>query len=71
MSCSIRQFLHGSLMPLAALIGTELRRKLDIPDLTISFDKLGAMDLTGKARAYASLIGADMDDATARRLAGF
>ena len=35
----------------------ELREKLELPGLTFSFDSLFASDLSGRARAYQSLVG--------------
>ena len=67
-----RRFLHGSVSPVARLVESELREKLDIPELTISFDALFAADIASKARAWRSLVGREekMSDADARRFAG-
>ena len=35
-----RRFLHGSVSPVARLVEAELRDKLDVPDLALSFDGL-------------------------------
>ena len=69
---SYRRFLHGSVSPVARLVEAELREKLDVPNLSISFDTLYAADLSGRARAWRSLVGRDakMDAAKAARLAG-
>ena len=65
-----RQFLHGSVAPVARLVEHELRRKLDAPDLSLNFDSLFASDLSGRARAFQSLVGGGMDVAKAAALAG-
>ena len=68
---SYRRFLHGSVQPLARIIERELHDKLD-GDVRLSFRRLEAGDIAGRARAWRALAGreASMDDATARRLAG-
>lgn len=65
-----RQALHGVIMPLARTIETELRAKLESPDLTLSFDRLFASDISGRARAFQSLVGGGMDVAKAANLSG-
>ena len=67
---SFRFFLHTSVQPLAALILPELREKLDEPTLTLSFDRLFAGDLSGRARAFQSMVGGGMDVTKAAQLAG-
>ena len=67
---SWRRFLHGSVQPLADLVAAELADKLDVPDLTLNFDRLFASDLSGRARAFGSLIKGGMDADRAARLAG-
>ena len=63
-------FLHGSVAPLAELLGAELREKLEVPDLRLSFDKLFASDLSGRARAFQSLVNGGMATDKAAGLAG-
>ena len=67
-----RRFLHGSVSPVARLVESELREKLEVPDLRLAFDSLYAADVAGRARAWRSLAGKDanVDPAEARRLAG-
>ena len=67
---SWRRFLHGSVQPLADLLAGELRAKLDVPDLRLNFNRLFASDLSGRARAYGSLVKGGMDADRAARLAG-
>ena len=65
-----RRFLHGSVAPVARLVESELAAKLDVPDLRLVLDDLAAADMTGRARAWRSLVGpeAKLDPATAARL---
>ena len=67
-------FLHGSIAAVAELIASELRAKLDTPDLRLSFDRLFASDIQGRARAYRSMVGTgngpSIPEADARRFAG-
>ena len=65
-----RRFLHGTVSPLANLVVTELVAKLDTPSLTLSFDKLFASDLSGRARAFQSLVNGGMAVDQAAGLAG-
>ena len=67
---SWRQFLHGVLQPLAAILLPELRRKLDTPDLQLSFDTLFASDLSGRARAFQSMVGGGLSLEKAAALSG-
>ena len=68
---SYRRWLHGSVQPLARLVEHELSSKLDT-DARLSFRRLEAGDVAGRARAWRGFVGkeASMDDAEARRLAG-
>ena len=65
-----RRFLHGAVQPLARQVETELRRKLEVPDLALSFDSLFASDLAGRARAFQSMVNGGLDIAAAAGLAG-
>lgn len=67
---AMRQFLHGSLQPLAARIATELSDKLDAKSVRFDFTELFAADIQGRARAYGSLTKAGMDASKAERIAG-
>ena len=55
---SWRQFLHGSVAYVARTVERELRVKLDAPDLKLNFDSLFASDLSGRARAFQSMVTA-------------
>ena len=65
-----RQFLHSSVGPVARSVSAELAAKLDAPNLELNFDSLFASDLSGRARAFQSLVGGGMDIAGAAALAG-
>ena len=65
-----RRFLHGSVQPLGDLLAVELADKLAVPGLRLTFDRLMASDLSGRARAFGSLVQAGMDADRAARLAG-
>ena len=65
-----RQYLHGSVTPVAELIVEELRTKLEVDGLTVTFDDLYASDLQGRARALQSMVKAGVPLEDARRLAG-
>ena len=67
---SWRRFLFGSLGPMAATIQEELRRKLEVPDLSLSFRELRASDLAGRARAFQSMVGGGMEPGKAAALSG-
>ena len=56
---AFRQLLHAVITPLARIVETELRLKLD-PSITLSFDRYGAADIAGRARAFQSLVGAGL-----------
>ena len=59
----------SALRPLGRIVGAELSAKLD-GDVTLSFDRLFAGDLSGRARAFQSLVGGGMDPGKAAGLAG-
>ena len=67
---SWRRFLHSAVQPLARIAEAELSAKLEA-DVRFSFAPLMASDLTGRARAYMSLVKAGMEAAEARRICGF
>ena len=69
---SYRRWYAAGVLPLARLVETELRDKLDVPDLRLDFASLAAADVHGRARAWRSLVGRDatMSDADARAIVG-
>ena len=65
-----RQFLHGTILPVSKLALGELREKLDSPTLALAFDDLMASDISGRARAFGSLVTGGMDIERAAALSG-
>ena len=63
-----RRFERLTLQPLARLIQTELRSKLDAPDLHLSFNSLRSSDFAGLARAYKALKDSGMAPAEINEL---
>ena len=61
-------FLHSTIQPLARLILSELQEKLDESDLSLSFERMMAGDITGRARALKQLVEAGIELPAARRL---
>ena len=64
-----RQFLHASVTPVSLSVAAELSDKLDT-DVKLSFDRMMASDLSGRARAFQSMVGGGMDVSKAAALAG-
>ena len=64
-----RQFLHGTLQPLAGVIEAEASEKLETP-VKVDLAPLFAADLSGRARAFQSLVGGGMPVEKAASLAG-
>ena len=64
-----RRFLHGTIQPVSRLLETELSEKLELP-VTLNFDSLMASDISGRARAFQSMVGGGMDLEKAATLAG-
>ena len=66
---SYRQFLWGTISPVARIIEPELSVKLDT-GITLDFSALQASDLTGRARAFQGLVAAGVSVDDAARLTG-
>ena len=66
---SYRQFVFAGVGPVALLVQEELSAKLD-DEITLSFDRLMASDLSGRARAFQSMVKGGLDVAKAAALAG-
>ena len=64
-----RRFLHGSIAPVGAILEAELQVKLD-RSIRLDFETLYASDISGRARAFQSMINGGMDVAQAAALAG-
>ena len=66
---SWRQFLFGTVEPLSRLIESELSEKLEA-EIRLDFSELRASDLTGRSRAFQSMVSSGMDPAKAAALSG-
>ena len=66
---SFRRLLHGTVVPLAKIAAEELSEKFEAT-VSLSFDSLFAADLSGRARAFQSLVNGGMDVTKAASLAG-
>ena len=64
-----RIFLHATLSPVAKLVSSELSEKLE-QEVTLSFQSLFAADVQGRARAYRSLVDAQMPPGDAAKIVG-
>lgn len=64
-----RQFLWGSVAPLARVIEAEITAKLGTT-VRLRFDELRASDLAGRTRAFQSMVGGGMEIEKAAALAG-
>ena len=68
---TFRHFLITTLLPLAHLLQAELRDKLDIEDLTITFPEIAQGDIAGRARPFGILVQqGQMDPEEALQLVG-
>ena len=65
-----RQVLFGLIAPLGRMIATELRVKLDDASIAFTWDELRAADISGRARAFQSMVGAGMELDRAAALSG-
>ena len=66
---SFRRFLHATLQPCIKTVEAELSSKLD-GEVTLNLDSLFASDLSGRARAFTSLVTGGMEVSKAASLAG-
>ena len=66
----MRRFLHSTISPVARVVAGEVAVKLDTPGLAFDFKELFASDLSGRARAFQSMVGGGMDVGKAAALAG-
>ena len=64
-----RLALFGVLSPLGKLVESELKDKME-DSVTLSWQELRASDLSGRARAFQSMVGGGMDVAQAVTIAG-
>ena len=66
---SFRQFLFATIAPIGRIVGKEAQRVLG-GDGALDWSALSASDVTGRARAYGSLVKAGMNKDEARAVAG-
>ena len=64
-----RQALFGVIAPLGRILHAEIRAKIH-DGISLSWDELRASDLSGRARAFQSMVTAGMDVSKAAALAG-
>ena len=64
-----RRLLHSTIMPLGRIVSEELSLKFEV-DISLGFDSLFAADLSGRARAFQSLVNGGMAVEKAASLAG-
>ena len=64
-----RQFLHGTISPIAYTVQEELSVKLNT-DVQLNFERLFASDLQGRARSFQSMVQSGMDLVQAAALSG-
>ena len=62
---SYRRFERTTLRPLARIVETELRAKMDAPELQLDFNNLRASDFAGVARSFKGLVEAGVAPAAA------
>ena len=65
-----RRYAHAFLTPVGEIVAAELGEKLDAPGLALDFSSLFASDITGRARAFGSMVQAGMDIERAAGLSG-
>ena len=64
-----RQFLHGTVMPVSIDLAHVIAKQFDT-SISFSFDRLFASDLSGRARAFQSMVNGGLDVSKAAALAG-
>ena len=64
-----RRLLHSTIVPIARIVESELSDKLGT-SIKLSFDRLASADISGRARAFQSLVKGGMDLTKAAALAG-
>ena len=66
---SFRRLLHSTIQPLARIVQEELSAKLN-GEVKLSFDSIMASDISGKSRAFTSMVNGGMSVEKAAGLAG-
>ena len=64
-----RRFLYATIDSLGKLVAEELTEKFEFP-VSLNFDSLMASDISGRARAFQSMVGDGMDVTKAATLSG-
>ena len=54
-------YVHAFLAPVGEIVTAELGDQLNTPSLRLDFPALFASDITGRARAFASMVQAGME----------
>ena len=67
---AFRRFLHVTVAPLLNVVAAECRAKLNVQNLTFDTTDLHAADISGRARAFQSLVGGGMELDQAAGLSG-
>ena len=57
-------------MPIAQRLALQVGERFDLQDFAFNFDRLFASDLSGRARAFGSMVQGGMDVTKAATLAG-
>ena len=65
-----RRYAHAFLSPIGEIVAAEMAEKLDVDGLALDFSSLFASDITGRARAFGSMVQAGMDIERAAGLSG-
>ena len=55
---ALRQYFHGAVLAFGSILEEEIRAKLH-PDCALTYGRLGAADVMGRARAFQSMTGGD------------
>ena len=67
---AFRRFLHSTVAPMLAAMAAEAALKLDTPGLAFDTMGLHAADVSGRARAFQSMVGGGMELSKAAALSG-
>ena len=65
-----RRYAHAFLTPIGEIVAAEMADKLDVAGLSLDFSSLFASDITGRARAFASMVNGGMGIERAAGLSG-
>ena len=66
----LRRLLHSTIDPVTAIALVEFALKLDAPGLSMDYSRLGAIDISGRSRAFGSLVQGGMSLEEAARISG-